>query len=116
MHPAGGAQLAVVGPDGNSVLPYTSQGGQRHLRRSLLAQAPSLAPNAGTPAVPQQDRPPPTAPAVHAMASQAGNAALQKEVQAMCQQAAWMLVLSAGQNEFNIFVTPPGIVPQVSNT
>ena len=32
----------------------------------------------------------------------------------MCQQAAWMLMLSAGQNEFTIFVTPPGIAAQVT--
>ena len=57
--------------------------------------------------------PTPSAPAVHAMASQAGNAAVQQEVQALCQQAAWMLLLSAGQNEFTIYVTPPGVIPQV---
>ena len=112
---AGGSQLAVIGPDGNSVLPFTGHGGQRHLRRTLLAQAPVLAPMMAVPAVAQGAPPPPTSPAVHAMASQAGNAALQKEVQAMCQQAAWMLMLSAGQNEFTIFVTPPGIASQVSD-
>ncbi|KAK9825612.1 hypothetical protein WJX74_010253 [Apatococcus lobatus] len=109
----GRSQLAVIGPDGNSVLPFTGNKGQRHLRRSLLVEAPLVAPDAAVLAVPQEAPPPPTAPAVHAMASRAGNTALQQEVQAMCQQAAWMLMLNAGQNEFTIFVTPPGIVPQV---